>query len=152
YYRLSGPEVAQVLEVLAVISERPAVRSLRQSRQARLLQEARTCYDHLAGRVGVELYDALQREGHLVEAGDAAREGTSRGRDAVAAFGVDLDAVRRRRRRFAPPCLDWLERRPHLGGALGAAMFERMVALEWLVRGTTRRVIEVTAAGRAGLE
>ncbi|GII32286.1 ArsR/SmtB family transcription factor [Planotetraspora mira] len=152
YFRLSGPDVAQVLEVLATISERPAVRSLRQSRQARLLQEARTCYDHLAGRVGVEVYDALLREGHLVESDEGSCEVTSSGRDAVTAFGVDLDAVRLSRRKFAPACLDWLERRPHLGGALGAAMFERMVALEWLARGTTRRAIEVTAAGRAGLE
>ncbi|MEW9533204.1 ArsR/SmtB family transcription factor [Microbispora sp. NPDC049125] len=150
YYRLAGPEVAQVIEVLARISGRPAVRSLRQSRQARMLQEARTCYDHLAGRVGVELYDAMLREGHLAES-DGGCALTPRGAAVLDGLGVDLDAVRRSRRRFAPDCLDWLERRPHLGGALGAAVLERLLAREWLIRGATRRALRLTGPGREGL-
>jgi DNA-binding transcriptional ArsR family regulator len=152
YYRLVGPEVAHALEVLAGISGRPAVRSLKHSRQARMLQEARSCYDHLAGRVGVELYDALSREGHLVEPAEGAHEVTTRGREVLAGFGVDVDAVRLSRRRFAPACLDWLERRPHLGGALGAAVLDRLLALAWLERGATRRALRLTPAGKDGLE
>ncbi|GII57379.1 transcriptional regulator [Planotetraspora thailandica] len=152
YYRLGGPDVAHVLEVLAAISGRPAVRSLRESRQARMLREARTCYDHLAGRVGVELYDALLREGRLIEPAEGALEVTARGRDHLAGFGIDVDAVRLRRRRFAPACLDWLERRPHLGGALGAALLDRLLDLSWLERGAARRALRLTPEGRQGLE
>ncbi|MEV4298227.1 ArsR/SmtB family transcription factor [Microbispora rosea] len=150
YYRLAGPDVARTLEVLARISGRVAVRSLRQSRQARLLREARSCYDHLAGRVGVELYDALVREGRLVEA-DGGCLLTASGAEALAELGVDVEQVRRARRRFAPDCLDWLERRPHLGGALGAAVLDRLLAREWLVRGTVPRALRLTGAGREGL-
>ncbi|MEU8060693.1 ArsR/SmtB family transcription factor [Microbispora bryophytorum] len=151
YYRLAGPDVARTLEVLARISGRVAVRSLRQSRQARLLREARSCYDHLAGRVGVELYDALVREAGLIEA-DGGCLLTASGAQALTELGVDVDRVRRARRRFAPDCLDWLERRPHLGGALGAAVLDRLLAREWLVRGTVPRALRLTGAGREGLE
>ncbi|MBD3137089.1 ArsR/SmtB family transcription factor [Microbispora bryophytorum] len=151
YYRLAGPDVARTLEVLARISGRVAVRSLRQSRQARLLREARSCYDHLAGRVGVELYDALVREGGLIEA-DGGCLLTVSGAQALSELGVDVDRVRRARRRFAPDCLDWLERRPHLGGALGAAVLDRLLAREWLVRGTVPRALRLTGTGREGLE
>ncbi|MBE3014433.1 winged helix-turn-helix transcriptional regulator [Microbispora sp. NEAU-D428] len=151
YYRLAGPDVARTLEVLARISGRVAVRSLRQSRQARLLREARSCYDHLAGRVGVELYDALVREGCLIEA-DGGCLLTASGADALTELGVDVERVRRARRRFAPDCLDWLERRPHLGGALGAAVLDRLLAREWLVRGTVPRALRLTGPGREGLE
>lgn len=151
YYRLAGPDVAHTLEVLAGISGRVAVRSLRQSRQARLLREARSCYDHLAGRVGVELYDALVREGHLVDA-DGGCLLTASGADALTELGVDVERVRRARRGFAQGCLDWSERRPHLGGALGAAVLERLLARGWLERGTMPRALRLTAAGREGLE
>ena len=147
YYRLAGPDVARTLEVLARISGRVAVRSLRQSRQARLLREARSCYDHLAGRVGVGLYDALVREGGLIEA-DGGCLLTASGAQALTELGVDVERVRRARRRFAPDCLDWLERRPHLGGALGAAVLDRLLAREWLVRGTVPRALRLT--GRDG--
>ncbi|ETK32689.1 ArsR/SmtB family transcription factor [Microbispora sp. ATCC PTA-5024] len=151
YYRLAGPDVAAVLEVLARVSDRPAVRSLRQSRQARLLREARTCYDHLAGRVGVEIYDALVREGRLLDEEEGARRITDAGAAALAGLGVDVEAARLSRRRFAPGCLDWLERRPHLGGALGAALLERLLDARWLVRGSARRALRLTEAGRDGL-
>ncbi len=149
YYRLSGPEVAEVLEVLARVSPRPAVRSLRQSRQARLLEEARTCYDHLAGRAGVELLTHLVEAGHLV--GQDAFELTAAGEAALAELGVDVAAARASRRRFAPACLDWTERRPHLAGALGAAVTRSLLERDWYRRGSARRVLEVTDLGRKGL-
>jgi len=145
YYRLAGHEVAEVLEVLARISARPPVRSLRQSRQARLLAEARTCYDHLAGRAGVALLDAL-RGGCLEDA-----RVTERGERLLSGLGVDLAAVRASRRVFAPDCLDWTERRAHLGGALGAAVTEVLFERGWYRRMTTPRAVTVTEAGRKGL-
>lgn len=149
YYRLAGPEVAEVLEALAGLSVRPAVRSLRQSRQARQLQEARTCYDHLAGRAGVELLDALLAAGYLT--GQDAFEVTSAGEAGFGELGVDVDTVREGRRRFAPACLDWTERRSHLGGALGAALTGALLDRGWYRRGAARRLVEVTDSGRAGI-
>ncbi|MFC4533379.1 ArsR/SmtB family transcription factor [Sphaerisporangium dianthi] len=149
YYRLSGPEVAEVLEVLARVSPRPPVRSLRQSRQARLLGEARTCYDHLAGRAGVELLAAMVDAGHL--AGRDSYEITAPGEAALAELGVDLAAARAARRRFAPACVDWTERRPHLGGALGAAITGALIERDWYRRGPVPRLLEVTELGRKGL-
>jgi hypothetical protein len=149
------------------------VRSLRQSRRAVALAEARTCYDHLAGRAGVELLDALLREGMLAEAGRAGAGAgpgrpveaepaatelaavryrvTRRGTAALAPFGINLDAVRASRRRFAGACLDWTQRRPHLGGGLAAAITARLFELEWIERGPRPRSVLVTPPGREGL-
>ncbi|MGP3965569.1 ArsR/SmtB family transcription factor [Nonomuraea sp. 3N208] len=146
YYRLAGHEVAEVLEVLARISARPPVRSLRQSRQARLLEEARTCYDHLAGRAGVGLLDGLREGGYY-----AAQDLTGAGERLLAGLGVDVAGARRSRRRFAPECLDWTERRSHLGGALGAAITEALFDRGWLRRGSVPRAVLLTDEGREGL-
>ncbi|MBB6348672.1 ArsR/SmtB family transcription factor [Nonomuraea muscovyensis] len=146
YYRLAGHEVAEVLEVLARVGARPPVRSLRQSRQARLLEEARTCYDHLAGRAGVGLLDSLREGGHLD--GEVV---TPAGERLFARLGVDVAAARRARRRFAPECLDWTERRAHLGGALGAAVTSALFDLGWYARGPVPRTVTLTDEGRGGL-
>ncbi|MGW0199115.1 ArsR/SmtB family transcription factor [Nonomuraea sp. NPDC003201] len=146
YYRLAGHDVAEVLEVLARVSARPPVRSLRQSRQARMLEEARTCYDHLAGRAGVGLLDRLAEGGYY-----AAQDLTEAGERLLAGIGVDVDGARRSRRRFAPECLDWTERRSHLGGALGAAITEVLFERDWYRRGKVPRAVVLTDEGRAGL-
>ncbi|MEO3870147.1 winged helix-turn-helix domain-containing protein [Nonomuraea sp. B12E4] len=146
YYRLAGHEVAEVLEVLARMGTRPPVRSLRQSRQAKQLEEARTCYDHLAGRAGVALLDRLTEGGHY-----AAQDLTESGERLLARLGVDVAGARRARRRFAPECLDWTERRYHLGGALGAAITAVLLERGWYRRGTMPRAVIVTDEGRRGL-
>jgi DNA-binding transcriptional ArsR family regulator len=154
YYRLAGHEVATVLEALAQISPVRPVRSLRQSREADALAQARTCYDHLAGRAGVELLDALLRAGILNGNGSGvgvAYEVTARGAKKLAGFGVDVAQVRQSRRRFAGACLDWTQRRPHLNGALGAAVTGRLLELGWIERGPSRRTVRVTGPGRDGL-
>jgi len=154
YYRLAGHEVATVLEVLAEISPVRPVRSLRQSREAAALTQARTCYDHLAGRAGVELLDALLRKGFLNGTGtgpSASYEVTADGEEKLAAFGVDVARLRRSRRRFAGACLDWTQRQPHLNGALGAAVTGRLMQLGWIERGSSKRAIQVTECGRDGL-
>jgi DNA-binding transcriptional ArsR family regulator len=154
YYRLAGHEVAAAIEAIAQISPVIPVRSLRQSRDAAALAQARTCYDHLAGRAGVALFDALIRAGILTggSTGQAvAYEVTADGADTLAEFGVDVAEVRRSRRGFAGACLDWTQRRPHLNGALGAAVTGRLLELGWIERGPSRRAVRVTEPGRAGL-
>ncbi|RFS84163.1 transcriptional regulator [Actinomadura spongiicola] len=151
YYRLRGSEVAQVIEALSRLGAPVEPRSLRQSRDARRLREARTCYDHLAGRAGVALFAALV-DGGLIEAdGDDGLDVTAKGEERLAALGLDVAASRRARRTFAGACLDWTERRPHLSGALGAALTARMIDLGWFERGTTRRALVVTRVGSEGL-
>jgi DNA-binding transcriptional ArsR family regulator len=157
YYRLKGAEVATVIEALSLISPLVQVRSLRQSRQARALGEARTCYDHLAGRAGVALLDAMigrgliESRGEDEDPGRSAYEVTDKGEERLAGLGVDLGGARAARRRFAGHCLDWTERRPHLNGALGAAVTARLIELGWFERGTSRRSLVLTEAGQAGL-
>jgi DNA-binding transcriptional ArsR family regulator len=154
YYQLSGHEVATAIEVLAQISPVRPVRSLRQSREAAAMAQARTCYDHLAGRAGVELLDALLRTGILNGNGSgptAQYEVTDDGAEKLAGFGVDVAEVKRSRRRFAGACLDWTQRRPHLNGALGAAVTDRLMQLGWIERGPSRRAVRVTEPGREGL-
>ncbi|WP_049577253.1 ArsR/SmtB family transcription factor [Nonomuraea sp. SBT364] len=146
YYRLSGPEAAEVLEVLARVGARPPVRSLRQSRQARMLEEARTCYDHLAGKAGVALFEALRESGCL-----AGEEVTAVGERLLAGIGVHVAGARGTRRRFAPECLDWTERRPHLGGALGAAVTAVLLERGWFRPGAGPRALTLTDEGRREL-
>lgn len=156
YYRLKGAEVATVIEALSLISPLVPVRSLSQSRQAAALGQARTCYDHLAGRAGVALFDALVGRG-LIEAQiiddpeRSAYEVTHKGEERLADIGVDVEAARASRRRFAGHCLDWTERRPHLNGALGAAVTARLIELGWFERATSRRSLVLTEKGHAGL-
>lgn len=146
YYRLAGAGVAEVIEALSRISGPVEVRSLRQSRQAGRLRRARSCYDHLAGEAGVELYAALAG-GAMI---DPDHEVTPKGQERFLRIGIDVGVLRKARRRLAGECLDWTERRPHLNGALGAALLTRFVELEWMERGAGRE-IRVTAAGLAGL-
>jgi len=155
YYRLAGPEVAAVMEALAHLSPVTPVRSLRESQEAAALARARTCYDHLAGRAGVALLDALLARGLLAapqaHSGPARFEVTADGLATLSAFGLDMGALERTRRRFAGACLDWTERKPHLNGALGAAITVRLLSLRWIERGSRRRAVRVTPAGAEGL-
>jgi DNA-binding transcriptional ArsR family regulator len=151
YYRLATPEVAEVLEALSLLGSGRPVRSLRGARTAAAMAVARTCYDHLAGQVGVAVCDALLARSALVAGGDGYLL-TAGGEELLGRLGVGVAEVRARRRRFARVCLDWTERRPHLAGALGAAVCDRLFALGWVVRRTPGgRALRVTDAGRSGL-
>jgi DNA-binding transcriptional ArsR family regulator len=154
YYRLAGAEIAAVIEALSLISPTVQVRSLRQSRQAAALHLARTCYDHLAGRAGAALFEAMLGRGLLEATGDdddPAYEVTDKGEERLAAIDVDVTLVRAERRRFAGHCLDWTERRPHLNGALGAAVTTSLIERGWFLRGTSRRSLVLTEKGHGGL-
>lgn len=164
YYRLAGPQVAEALEAIARIAPPEPVRSLRQGTHAHALRRARTCYNHLAGRLGVTLMAALVRDGVLTGehrpgtgpdplAGpgrEIAYRLTAHGGRTLDAFGIDLDALRGRREPIRY-CLDWSEQRHHLAGPLGAAVTDRLFELGWLRRTERRRVVLLTDAGRAGL-
>ncbi len=157
YYQLADHEVAAALEAIALISPGVPARSLRQSREAQALAEARTCYDHLAGRAGVDLLDALVRHELLERAQTPVGsripcyEVTEAGREKFRTFGINIEEVRRARRHFAGECIDWTQRRGHLNGALAAAITARLFALGWIKRGNQRRSVRVTEAGADGM-
>jgi DNA-binding transcriptional ArsR family regulator len=138
YHELAGPRVAAAVEAMAQLAPATPVRSLRSDRAARTLAEARTCYDHLAGRRGVELRDRLLAVDALRMLDDRDHELTSAGRRLMAEMGVELPELDRTRRVFARTCLDWTQRRPHLAGALPAALTHRMLDLGWVSRATGR--------------
>ena len=150
YYRIATPRVAEMLEgIMAVAADAPP-RHRPASKLDDAMRTARTCYDHFAGKLGVGLTDALCAHGHvaLTEEGG---EVTDAGVAFLEKFGVDLGAARARRRVFCRPCLDWTERRPHLGGSVGAALAQRCFDLDWFTRMRESRAVMLTPAGRRGL-
>lgn len=148
-YRLASPELVQALEALAVLAPQSAPRTHRQARIGRAVRAGRTCYDHLAGRLGVCVARALLERGAVRLAGTVF-EVTAGGELLLSEIGVDLATARARRRAFAPACLDWSEREPHIAGALGAALLTRLFDCGWIKRMPSSRAVEVTLAGRRG--
>jgi DNA-binding transcriptional ArsR family regulator len=147
YYRLAGAEVAHAIEALAALA--PSAKEITNlpSRQTPDLKYARACYDHLAGRVAVEICAALENKGYLAPVG-VEFEVTGKGEKLFHDLGIDLSELRQQRRAFARQCQDWSERRPHIAGALGAALLERMFQRGWIARVRSSRVLRVTAKGR----
>ena len=150
YYRLATPQVGRMLESIMEVAVAAPARYRPPSKADAAMRTARTCYDHFAGRLGVGLAAALCGRGHVVLA-DEAGEVTESGLAFLSTFGLDLAEVRRRRRAYCRPCVDWTERRPHLGGAIGAALATRCFELGWFQRQRDSRALAVTAAGRRGL-
>jgi len=150
HYRLASPRVAALLEQVACLAPRVPVRSLRGQQRAAALRLARSCYDHLAGQLGVALTEALLRQDVLrVEGSDFAL--TPEGAAFLRERGVDLPAAAARRRVFARRCLDWSERRDHLAGAVGVAVFAHWEAQGWIARHDHSRAVALTPQGRAQL-
>jgi DNA-binding transcriptional ArsR family regulator len=146
YYRLNGAEVAAAIEALSRIAPSPNVPS-HVGRQARPLRYARRCYDHLAGRLGVEVAKRVEWLG-LVVAHGLDYDLTAEGHGFFADMGMDISGLRDRRRSFLRPCVDWTERKPHLAGSLGAALLDHYVAEDWLRPGTQSRQLLLTDLGR----
>ena len=145
YYRLASPLIGQMLEgVMAVGGPEPARATVWRGGEA--LRAARTCYDHIAGRLGVALADALTAGGHIALGADGG-EVTAQGERFLAEFGASPAPGRRV---FCRPCLDWSERRFHIAGRVGAAITRRCFELRWVARQPTGRAITVTPAGRTG--
>jgi DNA-binding transcriptional ArsR family regulator len=149
-YRLSRPEVARAIEALAVIAPRRRVSSLRGATAAERLREGRTCYDHLAGRLGVGITDALLAR-RALRRSDGRFIVTGQGERLLGSIAVDVAAAHGRRRAFALACLDWTERRSHLAGALGAELCDRLFELGWVERRGSGRTAWLTEAGSEGL-
>jgi DNA-binding transcriptional ArsR family regulator len=150
YYSLDGGNVAAALEALTVVAGQPKNKFV-PSTPSRL-RAARTCYDHMAGEVAVALHDRFTGLGWLVsEARGASYAVTKDGVTAFARLGIDLDAARALRRRFACPCVDWSERRPHLGGALGAAVLRVAIKKRWVTQDLDSRALSITPGGRREL-
>ncbi len=145
-YGLASPAVAETLESLARIAVPAPVLSLQGANRAEAIRAARTCYDHLAGRLGVGLTEMLVARGAVVEH-DATYDVTDSGERFLTSIGVDVTAARERRRSFARACLDWSERRPHIAGALGAALAETIIAQGWVRRRPADRGLQITARG-----
>jgi DNA-binding transcriptional ArsR family regulator len=151
YYRIASPLVAQMLEsIIAVAAIEVPPRYRPRSMKDDALRFARTCYDHLAGQLGVALADALTVNG-AIEFGEDGGEVTPAGMRLLAEFGLDFTAKSRTPRVFCKPCLDWSERRYHVAGRVGTALWRRCVELGWLVRERDSRTVRLTEAGRAGL-
>jgi hypothetical protein len=151
YYRLASDTVAQAVEGLLPIAPLRPVTSLKGSKRGEAIRYARTCYDHLAGRLGVALADALE-QGGAIRPTDSGWDLTGTGERQLEQLGVDIGALSRGRRRLLRSCLDWTERRPHLAGALGAALATRLIELEWIERLPDTRAVRVTPTGQSWLK
>jgi DNA-binding transcriptional ArsR family regulator len=152
YFRIARPEVALAIEAMAALT--PAAQQLAQlpARQAPDLKLARTCYDHLAGKIAVALCQALQKAGWLVLRDENEFAVTRKGDDQFRELGIDTDALHTQRRAFARPCPDWSERQPHLAGAVGAALLDRMFEMKWIARRRDSRIVRLTNEGAAELQ
>jgi DNA-binding transcriptional ArsR family regulator len=151
YFRLSGPDVAHLLESLMGVAFRTGAVRARSGPREPALRHARVCYDHLAGEQGVRVYEALQRKRWLQGEPQALRL-TPAGQAALSEWGLDIEALQTGRRSLCRACLDWSERRHHLAGALGAALLERFSALGWADRRPDSRVVQFSAAGERQLQ
>lgn len=165
YYRLAGPAVARLIEALQQLAPAMPISSLRQHTRAHALREARTCYDHLAGRLGVELMSAMIGHGHLT-GGDGTFDLARARQDQPTGYGHDIDYTLTEsgerfladlglhlpaRRRPVRYCVDWSEQRHHLAGALGRGLLDRFTRADWIRRTDTTRAISITDTGRQGL-
>ena len=148
YYRLANPDVATAIEALMSLTPEQAES---QTQALEPIHLARSCYDHVAGRVGVALADAFQEKDWL-RTNDKNFDITKKGDRGFEDFGIDLDLLKKQRRHLARQCLDWTERRHHVAGALGAALMSNMLERKWLRKDKEERVLHVTRVGLEGLE
>lgn len=152
YYRIATAEIAAAIEALAHLAQasapaRPAPAPAAARTVPIDMRYARTCYDHMAGELAVRVFDHLLARGWLVDEGGTV-EATDEGCAMLAQWGIDVGAQRTRKRRFACTCLDWSERRAHLGGALGAALLDHWTEHRWVEHAEKPRVLRITPAGR----
>jgi DNA-binding transcriptional ArsR family regulator len=149
YYRLASHDIAHAIEALMAIAAIGPKRHRPVGPKDEALRLARTCYDHLAGRLGIALADALCAHGHIVLA-DGTGIVSDQGRRFLCDFGIDLGEASSAKRPLCRTCLDWSERRPHLAGRLGAALMDRSLEIGWIARVPDSRAIRITSAGQKG--
>ena len=151
YFRLADQDVAQLLESLMGVAFRTGAVRIRASPREPALRKARVCYDHLAGEIGVSIYESLLKRRALVSRVDGL-DLTAAGRRLFQELRIDIDALSKQKRAFCRACLDWSERRHHLAGALGAALLARLVDLGWAKRARDSRVVLLSAKGERELQ
>lgn len=153
YYRLASPEVAAVIEALATVAPRTSGSTLDEARETNPLRFARTCYNHFAGTLAVEITETLEKRGILVPARDKGYRVTNQGRLWFEKLGIRirLEDIKSGRTAVARSCLDWTERRHHLAGPLGTALLQRFFDMKWLVRIDKTRKVRVTTKGQEQL-
>jgi len=151
YFRLANEDVAGLLESLMGVAFRTGAIRILSSPREPALRKARICYDHLAGEVGVKIYEALTRQRALETSEDGLKL-TQTGEAWFARMGINTHDIARQRRTFCRPCMDWSERRFHLAGALGAALMSRFRELGWLKFEKDSRVVRVTPKGDRELQ
>jgi DNA-binding transcriptional ArsR family regulator len=151
YYGIQDPEVAQVMESLLSIAPPVPIKSLKQASENEAIRLARTCYDHVAGHLGVQIMSFFMQKGILSEDQDGLHI-TQQGEIFFADFQINLKNTRQKRRSFSHKCLDWSERRHHLAGALGSALLDRLFELHWVEHLPTTRAIRITAEGKRGFK
>jgi DNA-binding transcriptional ArsR family regulator len=150
YYRLRSADVARAIEALMTVAAASPAGWPPGRRVDPILREARLCYDHLAGRLGVRLCDAMVGRDYILLA-DGGGELTDAGSRFLTSLGVDLERAHGEKRRFCRTCIDWTERRPHISGAVGAFLAKAFVEREWIVRVPDSRALTVTPRGRKTL-
>ncbi|NYE94662.1 DNA-binding transcriptional ArsR family regulator [Psychromicrobium silvestre] len=162
YYRLANQQVAEVIEKLAELASEGPIRSLREGTKAAQLSLARTCYDHLAGRLGVSVMKSMLNQG-LLSGGDGSYDPLKSGTDRPASHGHDHDYkltpageefIGRLGVKFAPGsrpliryCIDWTEQSHHLAGKLGRGLFERFLEQGWILQRQSSRALKITSSG-----
>jgi DNA-binding transcriptional ArsR family regulator len=151
YYRIADPAIIQAIETLASLAPARPIRSLRESQIAEAVRNARMCYNHLAGNLGVKLTQALV-DRHVLDASDDGYSITPDGLQWLRNFGIDESALKKRGSLVVPHHIDWSERRPHLAGELGAALARRLFDLEWITRTPSSRAVRLTAIGQQALQ
>jgi DNA-binding transcriptional ArsR family regulator len=150
YYRLKSADVARAIEGLMTVAAAPPTGWPPGHRVEPALREARMCYDHMAGRLGVSLCDMMLRRDYIVLVDDGG-EVTDAGARFLTGLGVDLEQARGAKRRYCRSCIDWTERRPHISGAVGASLAEAFLERKWVSRIPDSRVLTVTVDGRKKL-
>jgi DNA-binding transcriptional ArsR family regulator len=151
YFRLGSPQVARMIESIMLVAADGPQRYRPRWNGGDQLRTARTCYDHIAGRLGVAITDALVRHDYIVLSDDGGVV-TRVGEKYLSEFGVRLEDLRRGRRTFCRPCLDWSERRSHLAGALGTGLAERCFELGWIAHIRDSRALKISAKGEKGFD
>jgi DNA-binding transcriptional ArsR family regulator len=150
YYRLASPEIAYAMEALMAVATNGPKRYRPIGPRDEAMRTARTCYDHLAGRLAIAIADSLSERRHLILS-DGAGVVTEKGRRFLHELGVELEPGAPTKRPLCRTCIDWSERRPHLAGRLGAALLQRLFDLHWVVRRPGTRSLRITGAGHRGL-
>jgi DNA-binding transcriptional ArsR family regulator len=148
YFRLAGSDVAEMLEKMIGVAARAGHLRTRPGPSDPVIRKARVCYDHLAGEMGVAMFDGLARGGRIAVRGGEVRI-TRKGETFARDFGIDLDALLGERRALCKSCLDWSMRREHLAGGLGAALLDRIYDLKWAARDRGSRAVIFSRAGEA---